>query len=375
MKVLSVFGTRPEAIKMAPVIKAFAMDTSINSKICVTGQHRTMLDQVLTIFDIKPDYDLAIMSEGQTLTDITCQVLQKLQPILQDFQPDWILVHGDTTTTFAASLAAYYQKIPTAHLEAGLRTRDIYSPWPEEINRQLAGRVAKLHFAPTHEAKANLLAEAVAPDDIHVSGNTVIDALLQALNYLKENPTISASYAEQFNFLDSNKKLLLVTCHRRENFGAGIEQVCQALLELSKRSDLQIVYPVHLNPNIKEPVYRLLGEQKNIHLIPPLDYLAFVYLMDKSHFILTDSGGIQEEAPSLGKPVLVARDTTERPEAIKAGTARLVGTNKTTIISAVNELLDDANVYLQMAKANNPYGDGRTAYIILERMKHEQYNK
>lgn len=372
MKVLFVFGTRPEAIKMAPVIKVFQADADFEVEVCVTGQHRSMLNQVLSIFNIKPDYDLNIMTEEQTLTDITCFVLQKLQPILINSKPDWVLVHGDTTTTFATSLAAYYQKIAVAHIEAGLRTYNMYSPWPEEINRQLTGRVAKLHFAPTEAAQANLLAESISAKNIHVTGNTVIDALLQALAYIKANSDIANRLAKQFDFINPTKKLILVTCHRRENFGGGIEQVCEALLELAETQDVQIIYPVHLNPNIKEPAYRILNEQENIYLIEPQNYLAFVYLMDRAHLILTDSGGVQEEAPSLGKPILVARENTERSEAIQAGTARLVGTNKQNIVNGVKELLEQPRVYRQMAQAKNPYGDGRSAYRILEIIKSEQ---
>ena len=371
MKVLVVFGTRPEAIKMAPVIKAFAQHSAFKTKICVTAQHRSMLDQVLSLYHITPDYDLDIMTANQSLANVVYRVMNGLDEVFTQFQPDWVFVQGDTNTTFAASLAAYYKKISVAHVEAGLRTHHIYSPWPEEINRQLTSRIANLHFAPTPLAKKNLLEENVAEEKISVTGNTVIDALLETVELIKSNQAISSSMHRQFPFLDEKRQLILVTSHRRENFGAGLEQLCHALLSLSSREDVQIVYPVHLNPNIAGPVNQLLANKKNIHLLAPQDYLPFVYLMIKSYLIITDSGGIQEEAPSLGKPVLVARDTTERPEGISAGTAKLVGTNTSAIIQSVEELLDDNEKYKKMSMASNPYGDGKAAYRILERLQNE----
>ena len=371
MKVLVVFGTRPEAIKMAPVIKAFAQHSAFKTKICVTAQHRSMLDQVLSLYHITPDYDLDIMTANQSLANVVYRVMNGLDEVFTQFQPDWVFVQGDTSTTFAASLAAYYKKISVAHVEAGLRTHHIYSPWPEEINRQLTSRIANLHFAPTPLAKKNLLEENVAEEKISVTGNTVIDALLETVELIKSNQAISSSMHRQFPFLDEKRQLILVTSHRRENFGAGLEQLCHALLSLSSREDVQIVYPVHLNPNIAGPVNQLLANKKNIHLLAPQDYLPFVYLMIKSYLIITDSGGIQEEAPSLGKPVLVARDTTERPEGISAGTAKLVGTNTSAIIQSVEELLDDNEKYKKMSMASNPYGDGKAAYRILERLQNE----
>ncbi len=370
MKVLTVFGTRPEAIKMIPVLKALT-ECSIESRICVTGQHRSMLDQVLSLYNITPHYDLDIMEVNQTLTSITRKVMSGLESVFSEFKPDWVLVQGDTSTTFASSLAAFYKKIFVGHIEAGLRTRHIYSPWPEEMNRQLTTRIANLHFAPTLEAKENLLAEQVLEEKISVTGNTVIDTLLETVNYFDSNPHITASIAEQFNFLDKNRKLILITSHRRENFGNGLQQVCRALLHLSERNDVQILYPVHLNPNISDTVDKLLRNKKNIFLIHPQEYLPFVYLMMRSYLILTDSGGIQEEAPSLGKPVLVARDTTERPEGIAAGTAKLVGVNKDEIIRHIEELLDNKMIYEQMSQSQNPYGDGKAAQRIVERLQHE----
>jgi UDP-N-acetylglucosamine 2-epimerase (non-hydrolysing) len=361
LKILTVFGTRPEAIKMAPVIKALNSETSIESKICVTAQHREMLDQVLDLFAIKPDYDLNIMQTRQDLTDITCSVLSGLKNILHEFKPDRILVHGDTTTTFVTTLAAYYQHIPVGHVEAGLRTGDIYAPFPEEINRKLTASIADLHFAPTQTAKDNLLAEGVEENNIHITGNTVIDALLETVDKTSANI--------QFPFLSTDKKIILVTGHRRENFGNGFDNICHALKALAQREDLQIIYPVHLNPNVREPVLRILGGCENIHLIQPLDYLPFVYLMNKAYLILTDSGGIQEEAPALGKPVLVMRDTTERPEAVAAGTVVLVGTNQNKIISECEKLLDDKTSYEKMSFAHNPYGDGEAAKKIVNIIK------
>jgi len=371
MKVLAVFGTRPEAIKMAPVIKSMINVPAFETKICVTGQHRSMLDQVLSFYHIVPDYDLNIMASNQTLTSITNHAMQGLERVFATFHPDWVLVQGDTSTTFAASLAAFYKQISVAHIEAGLRTRNLYSPWPEEINRQLTTRIASLHFAPTEEAKQNLLAESVTPDNILVTGNTVIDALLETVKYIETHPEVARRMQSQFPFLDDKRKLILITSHRRENFGAGLQHVCEALLQLAERDDVQIIYPVHLNPNVAGPVNQLLMNKENIYLIEPQEYLAFVYLMMKAYVILTDSGGVQEEAPSLGKPVLVARDTTERPEGIKAGTAKLIGTDTQTIVNDVEELLSGGELYRSMSTAVNPYGDGKAAQRIVERLQRE----
>jgi UDP-N-acetylglucosamine 2-epimerase (non-hydrolysing) len=354
--ILAVFGTRPEAIKMAPVVNALKKSGTVKVSVCVTAQHRQMLDQVLKLFNIAPDIDLNLMQPKQDLSDITSRVILGMRDVLAIQKPDMVLVHGDTTTTMAASLAAFYAKIPVGHVEAGLRTGDKYAPWPEEMNRKLAGSIADIHFAPTESARQNLLKENIADNTIHVTGNTVIDALLDVAER-------SESAAKQFK-LDDSKKIILVTGHRRENFGAGFENICNALLRLAVRGDVQIVYPVHLNPNVQEPVKRLLGNHPSIQLIEPCDYLPFVYLMKRSHIILTDSGGIQEEAPSLGKPVLVMRDVTERPEAVAAGTVKLVGTDEARIVATATELLDDEKVYNAMAKATNPYGDGKAAARI-----------
>lgn len=367
IKTLCVFGTRPEAIKMAPLALALQDDPRFEAKVCVTGQHRQMLDQVLDLFDLVPDFDLNIMKPGQDLTDVTSSILLGMREVLATFKPDVVLVHGDTATTFAASIAAYYQQIPVAHVEAGLRTGNIYSPWPEEGNRKLTGAIATLHFAPTETSSSNLLREGVASDSIVVTGNTVIDALLQVVAKLDSDSSLQAQFASRFPFLNPERKLILVTGHRRESFGGGFERICQALVETAQRfSDVEIVYPVHLNPNVREPVNRLLAGIENVHLIEPLDYLPFVYLMNQSYLILTDSGGIQEEAPSLGKPVLVMRDTTERPEAVDAGTVKLVGTDVSAITSALATLLTDDNAYRQMSFAHNPYGDGKACQRILE---------
>jgi UDP-N-acetylglucosamine 2-epimerase (non-hydrolysing) len=374
MKVLCVFGTRPEAIKMAPVIKALAAAPGLDIRVCITAQHREMLDQVLALFEIAPDYDLNIMTPGQDLYAITAGVLSGLKSVLERDKPDLVLVHGDTTTTLAASLASYYARVPTGHVEAGLRTGNIYSPWPEEINRKVAGSVCSLHFAPTERARQNLLHEGVSEDSIHVTGNTVIDALLDVAARLKTDPVLADAMAARFDFLDPNKRLLLVTGHRRESFGGGFERICQALSELSRRNDLQIVYPVHLNPNVQDPVNRMLSGADNVHLIDPQDYLPFVYLMTRAHIILTDSGGVQEEAPSLGKPVLVMRDTTERPEAVTAGTVRLVGTDVNAITSNVTELLTNPSAFEAMSRAHNPYGDGKASQRIAGHLIHLQYN-
>lgn len=367
LKVLVVFGTRPEAIKMAPLVRALEDDSRFNSKVCVTAQHREMLDQVLELFGIEPDYDLKIMRQGQTLTDITSFILSGLKPILLDFRPDVVLVHGDTATTFAASLAAYYEQIKVGHVEAGLRTGNIYSPWPEEANRKLTGAIANYHFAPTEGAKKNLLKEGVAKNNITITGNTVIDALFWVKEKLQNESLFFENFASTFDYLDSNKHLILVTGHRRESFGDGFERICEALRKIAlMRSDIQILYPVHLNPNVQEPVNRLLGDLNNIFLVEPQQYLPFCYLMNRASIILTDSGGIQEEAPSLGKPVLVMRETTERPEAVVAGTVKLVGTDVDLIVDEVNLLLSSSSEYQKMSRAHNPYGDGLACGRILE---------
>lgn len=365
MKVLSVFGTRPEAIKMAPVVKALLNQEGVESKVCVTAQHRQMLDQVLGLFDIVPEFDLDLMKPGQDLTDITTKVLLGMRDVFRVWRPDYVLVHGDTTTTLATSLAAYYEKVAVGHVEAGLRTGNIYSPWPEEMNRRIAGAISTIHFAPTETAKANLLREGISENAIRVTGNTVIDALLEVVQRLHSDPVLRAAMESRFQFIDPNKRLILVTGHRRENFGSGFENICSALSRLSRRDDVQILYPVHLNPNVQEPVRRILGGNDRVLLIEPQDYLPFVYLMDRADILLTDSGGVQEEAPSLGKPVLVMRDTTERPEAVAAGTVKLVGTDSQTIVAEVERLLDDALEYQRMSHAHNPYGDGKAANRIV----------
>lgn len=373
MKVLTVFGTRPEAIKMAPLVHALAKDPYFDARVCVTAQHREMLDQVLHLFSIVPDYDLNIMKPGQGLTEITCRILEGLKPVLEDFEPDVVLVHGDTTTTVATSLAAFYQRIPVGHVEAGLRTGDLWSPWPEEANRTLTGHLASYHFAPTENSRANLLHENVADKRIFVTGNTVIDALISVRDSILADEPRQRELASRYPFLRDDKKLILVTGHRRESFGQGFEHICEALVEIARQNqDVQIVYPVHLNPNVSEPVNRILGQVDNVTLIEPQDYLPFVWLMDRAWLILTDSGGIQEEAPSLGKPVLVMRETTERPEAIKAGTVRLVGTDSTRIVAEVSRLLHDEREYQIMSKAHNPYGDGKACARILHALKNNR---
>ena len=367
MKVMVVFGTRPEAIKMVPVVMALkARPQDFDVQVCVTAQHREMLDQVLALFDITPDFDLNLMTPGQSLGGLTSRALQGLEDVFQAQKPDLVLVHGDTTTTFTASLAAFYQQIKIGHVEAGLRTGDIYSPWPEEFNRRVTGIVANYHFAPTKVSEQNLLAENTKPESILVTGNTVIDALQWVVKKVEEDKTLSAQLTAKFDFIDPYKKMILVTGHRRENFGDGFLNICQSLKELAQRDDVQIVYPVHLNPNVQKPVNDILGEMDNVHLIAPQDYLPFVYLMNQAHIILTDSGGVQEEAPSLGKPVLVMRDTTERPEAVEAGTVKLVGTNANTIKQAVIELLDNDESYKSMSFAHNPYGDGQASHRIAD---------
>lgn len=369
IKILSIFGTRPEAIKMAPLALALENDERFDARVCVTGQHREMLDQVLQLFELRPQYDLNIMIPGQGLTEITSEILIGLKKIFSEYRPSIILVHGDTATTLAASLAAYYHQIPVAHVEAGLRTGNIYSPWPEEGNRKLTSVLTNLHFAPTEESKLNLIQEKIPELKIKVTGNTVIDALLSTVEKIKNSHTLREKLSNEFSFLLSGSKIILVTGHRRESFGAGFERICKALADIAlANSDVQIVYPVHLNPNVQKPVTRLLANIKNVHLIKPLDYLPFVYLMNRSYLILTDSGGIQEEAPSLGKPVLVMRDTTERPEAVNAGTVKLVGTDTKVIVDNVNTLLNNAEAYKKMSKAHNPYGDGRACERIIEEL-------
>lgn len=368
MKVLSVFGTRPEAIKMAPVVARLRSDPAIESRVCVTAQQREMLDQVMDAFEIKADHDLNMMKAGQSLTDITAGVLRGLETVLESEKPDVVLVHGDTSTTFAASLAAYYRRIPVGHVEAGLRTGNIYSPWPEEINRKLTGCIAAYHFAPTETSRANLLREGVAADAITVTGNTVVDALFMMVEKIAHDAEMRVALEQRFSFLDPKLRLVLVTGHRRENFGGGFESICQALRIIAERDDVEVVYPVHLNPNVQEPVKRILADHPRIHLIDPLDYIPFLYLMQRAYLVLTDSGGIQEEAPSLGKPVLVMRDTTERPEAVTAGTVRLVGTDCQRIVSEAVELLDVPQSYQVMARAHNPYGDGKAADRIVRRL-------
>lgn len=366
-KILTVFGTRPEAIKMAPLVHALAADERFDARCCVTAQHREMLDQVIELFDIVPDYDLNLMRSGQSLNDVTARILLELKPVLQEFKPDVVLVHGDTATTFSASLAAYYEQIPVGHIEAGLRTGDIYSPWPEEANRKLTGALTKYHFAPTDTSMSNLLKENVNKCDVFVTGNTVIDALLMIRDRIDNDQALQSELSVQFPFLIEDQKLVLVTGHRRESFGGGFERICKALAHIAKKHpDAQIVYPMHLNPNVREPVNRILAGIKNVHLIEPQQYLPFIYLMNKAHVILTDSGGIQEEAPSLGKPVLVMRDTTERPEAVEAGTVKLVGTDTDRIVSGLTTLLLDAQVYKDMSFSHNPYGDGRACQRILD---------
>ncbi len=370
IKVLSIFGTRPEAIKMAPLVKALNAAEGIDAKVCVTAQHREMLDQVLDLFEIVPEYDLNIMKPGQSLYDVTTNILLGLKPILEEFKPDLVLVHGDTSTTLSASLAAFYQQIPVGHVEAGLRTGNLSSPWPEEGNRKLTGAITKLHFAPTQTSQQNLLNEAVNADDIVITGNTVIDALLQVVDKVKTDTALIATLKAKFPELDETKKLILVTGHRRESFGGGFERICEALVEIATaHPDTQVLYPMHLNPNVREPVNRILKNVDNVHLIEPQDYLPFVYLMNQAHIIVTDSGGVQEEAPSLGKPVLVMRDTTERPEAVEAGTVKLVGTDKARIVSEVNNLLTNAQEYQSMSRAHNPYGDGKACERIVAKIK------
>jgi UDP-N-acetylglucosamine 2-epimerase (non-hydrolysing) len=369
IKVLTVFGTRPEAIKMAPLVKKLTEHPEIDSAVCVTAQHREMLDQVLNLFDINPDFDLNTMKPSQSLEQITASILLNLKNVLVEFKPDLVMVHGDTATTLTASLASYYQQIPVAHVEAGLRTGNLYSPWPEEGNRKLTTAISELHFAPTATSKQNLIKEGVNEQQITVTGNTVIDALYTIKHKLENNIELKESLKKQFCELSDDKKIILVTGHRRENFGTGFKSICQALVDLaSEHQDIQIVYPVHLNPNVRGVVNKMLNGINNILLLEPLEYLAFVYLLDRAYIVLTDSGGIQEEAPSFGKPVIVMRDTTERPEAVLAGTVQLVGTSRDSIFNAIDTLLVDDNRYFEMSRAHNPYGDGNASTIIVERV-------
>lgn len=374
-KILLVFGTRPEAIKMAPLVKEFQKHSNkFDTKVCVTGQHRQMLDQVLEVFDIKPDYDLNIMAPNQDLYDITSKVLLGMRDVLKEAKPDIVFVHGDTTTSMAAGVAAFYQQISIAHIEAGLRTYNLLSPWPEEMNRQLTDRLCDYCFAPTEASKNNLLQEYISADKIFVTGNTVIDALFMAVDIIRTKQGLQQKITEELKQKgyapSENRKFILVTGHRRENFGDGFLNICKALQEIAvKYSDVDIVYPVHLNPNVQKPVYELLSSVKNIYLISPLDYLPFVYMMQCSYLILTDSGGVQEEAPSLGKPVLVMRDTTERPEAVEAGTVKLVGTDTAAIVESVCTLMEDEAEYNRMALAHNPYGDGKACEKIFSKIE------
>lgn len=373
-KILLVFGTRPEAIKMAPLVKVLQKDSEhFETKICVTAQHRQMLDQVLEVFDIVPEYDLNIMAPNQDLYDITSRVLLGLRGVLDDFAPDIVLVHGDTTTSMAAALAAFYRQIPVGHVEAGLRTYNMLSPWPEEMNRQVTDRMCTYYFAPTEKSRQNLLRENVDATKIHVTGNTVIDALLMAVDIIEKKPQIKTAIEDELRdkgYAMGNRPYILVTGHRRENFGEGFLNICKAIRQIAEEHpEMDIVYPVHLNPNVQKPVYELLSGTPNIYLIKPLDYLPFVYAMQHSTLLLTDSGGVQEEAPSLGKPVLVMRETTERPEAVEAGTVRLVGTNVAAIVGNVQELLHDPEVYRKMSESYNPYGDGHACERIVDALR------
>lgn len=365
-KVMVVFGTRPEAIKMAPVVKALKAEPSLEVKVCVTAQHRQMLDQVMEIFGLTADFDLNVMAPNQTLGDVTCKVLKGMDGVFAQWKPDMILVQGDTTTVMAAALAAFYHKIEVGHVEAGLRTGNIYSPWPEEMNRLIAGCMATQHYAPTPRSRDNLLRENKDPKTVFVTGNTVIDALQEAVKIMDGDAALTAKLSAQFPFLDPAKRLVLVTGHRRENFGDGFIHICNAIARVASRKDVQVVYPMHMNPNVRKPVTESLGHLDNVHLIEPLDYLSFLYMMRKSYLIMTDSGGVQEEAPSLGKPVIVMRDTTERPEAVEAGTVILAGTETDAMACAAERLLDDKAFYEKMAHAVNPYGDGLAAKRIAE---------
>jgi UDP-N-acetylglucosamine 2-epimerase (non-hydrolysing) len=366
-RVLLTFGTRPEAIKMAPLVRQLQRSAGLACGVCVTGQHREMLDQVMELFDIHPDFDLNVMKPGQDLYDLSSEIMVGMRGVLDAFRPDMVLVHGDTTTTMASSLAAFYRRIPVGHVEAGLRTGNLLSPWPEEANRKVAGALSTLHFAPTARARDNLLAESVPDDRILVTGNTVIDALLAVRERLATDHALRAAADARLPAIDPGRRIVLVTGHRRESFGAGFERICSALARVARDyPDVDVVYPVHLNPNVREPVQRVLGGIANVRLLEPLDYLSFVRLMDRSYLILTDSGGIQEEAPSLGKPVLVMRDTTERPEAVDAGTVRLVGTDEQCIVDGIRTMLDDTGAYAAMRRSINPYGDGHACARIAD---------
>ena len=369
MKVLSIFGTRPEAIKMAPLVVNLKKNPQINSVVCVTGQHREMLDQVLDLFEITPDYDLNVMKKNQTLSEVTSRIITNLSAILDEVKPDLILVHGDTTTTFSAALSGFYHQVSVGHVEAGLRTGNIFSPWPEEANRKLVSCVTEMHFAPTKQAMVNLKQENIDESKIIVTGNTVIDALVMIKEKIESDADLQDSLSGNFPFIQEGKRIVLVTGHRRENFGQGFENICESLKSLAtKNIDVNFVYPVHLNPKVREPVNLLLSNIDNIHLIEPQGYLEFVYLMIKSHIILTDSGGIQEEAPALGKPVVVMRDTTERPEAVAAGTVVLVGTDKNKIVNTIDSLLSNEERYREMSMAHNPYGDGTASDKIIQQI-------
>lgn len=368
-RIMVVFGTRPEAIKMAPVIRSLRAASDIEVCVCVTAQHRQMLDPVLRLFGIQPEYDLDLMQPGQSLSDITSAVLQGLKPVISEWDPNRILVHGDTTTTLAATLAAYYSRVQVGHVEAGLRTGNVYSPWPEEVNRKLTACIADLHFSPTESARTNLINEGISKANILVTGNTVIDSLLWAKSILDGDSEIRQKIEERFCYLDRAKKLILVTGHRRESFGSGFENICLALRDIARRPDVQILYPVHLNPMVQEPVRRILGGVDGVFLTEPQEYLPFIYLMNRAHFILTDSGGIQEEAPSLGKPVLVMRETTERPEAVVAGVVKLVGSSAERIVQEANALLDSESNYKKMTMSHNPYGDGHASTRIVRAVR------
>ncbi|HEY0833807.1 MAG TPA: UDP-N-acetylglucosamine 2-epimerase (non-hydrolyzing) [Azospirillum sp.] len=375
MRVLIVFGTRPEAIKMAPLLKGIARTPGLTPIVCVTAQHRQMLDQVLELFDIRPDFDLDVMRDGQGLAYVTSAVLSGILGVIEECKPDRILVQGDTTTTMAAAMAAFYARVPVGHVEAGLRTGNPLSPWPEEMNRKVASCIADLHFAPTTQSRDNLLREGIDPARVEVTGNTVIDALLFAVDRIDKDAALRASLDAQFPFLEeierSGRRMILTTGHRRENFDGGLEQVFTALSWLAERPDVSVVFPVHLNPNVQKAAQAVLKGRDNVHLIPPQEYLPFVHLMKRAHLIVTDSGGVQEEAPSLGKPVLVTRDTTERPEAVTAGTVELIGPSAEAVVAHATRLLDDADAYRRMSRAHNPYGDGRACDRIIARMLHE----
>jgi UDP-N-acetylglucosamine 2-epimerase (non-hydrolysing) len=366
MKCMCIIGTRPEAIKMAPLALALQADPRFDFRLCLTGQHRQMLDQVMSLFGLKSDFDLNIMKPGQDLTDVTARILTGMREVYREFKPEIALVHGDTSTTLAASLASFYHDVAVGHVEAGLRTGNMRAPFPEEANRKLTGALASLHFAPTERSRQNLLAEGVATEAIHVTGNTVIDALLDVSARIKNDQTLQRQFGAQFAFLKDGERVVLVTGHRRENFGDGFQRICRAIAEVARAfPDTAIVYPVHMNPNVMQPVKQILSGISNVHLIEPLEYLPFIYLMQRSHLILTDSGGVQEEAPSLGKPVLVMRDTTERPEAVDAGTVKLVGTDESAIVAGVSTLLTDDAAYRAMSMAHNPYGDGQAVRRIV----------